>query len=157
MTACPLNCMHAGVCKEHEHTGEYYCDCPIAEGSGLYGHLCESSYRDCTDGDKRSWRCLNGGRCWTSGTEGGCACSDGFVGRFCATQQKSVAAHASESQGRPSVGWTVGITFEVVVATLLVFSLGYITGRRQQKNQIMVGEEEESESSTRPIGETELN
>ena len=55
------------------------------------------------------------------------------------------------------MGWIVGITFEVVVATLLVFSLGYITGRRQQKNQIMVGEEEESESSTRPIGETELN
>jgi len=91
-TNCHLKCQNQAKCTMHEVTKEYYCDCVKTESGGFQGNKCQISYLDCSDGDKRSWRCQNGGHCLTADDPTDptkhdykftCHCLDWYTGRQC--------------------------------------------------------------------------
>jgi hypothetical protein len=59
---CPLDCFNKGKCNFHDITKEFNCDCLFTESGEFQGMHCENPLLECSDGDKRGWRCLNGGQ-----------------------------------------------------------------------------------------------
>ena len=79
---CPTcNCRNGGYCIE-DHTGSYYCDCPLE----FTGQLCENEL--C----KINNPCQNGGQCYAvqgrdNSTELTCNCSLPFDGEICSNRK----------------------------------------------------------------------
>lgn len=77
---CPLACVpNNSVCKIHDYTKEYYCECLSTSTTGFLGVYCQTPYVACSDTNGRSWRCLNGGTCHDEG----CNCPSEFSGTNC--------------------------------------------------------------------------
>jgi len=132
MYNCPT-CIHSGICKQYLSTGDYFCECPSTDHSGFFGLTCETSYLDCNDDDKRTWRCLNGGQCRKD--DGECACPNGFIGRHCET---CVSSHCSLLADTTAVGMKsnrdgtiIGITFGCLLGSVALFLLGFKLGRNR--------------------------
>ena len=94
---CPIECYHNGKCELHKGTGLFHCLCPSLEddSSGFQGIHCEESYVQCTDGEQKSWRCHNNGKC--NPDKLGCDCPAEFDdSKFCETYSGPCSAEKGD-------------------------------------------------------------
>lgn len=141
---CPMDCFNQGACDFHDVTKEFYCDCPLTQSGGYQGIRCETPFLECSDGDKRGWRCLNGGQCKTGDTNAVCHCPDEFIGRNCqiftgpinngsTSTNYGVSKHGNRN--RLSNTAIFSLTLSSVIIAAVFFISGFSAGRREKTSR----------------------
>lgn len=148
---CPLQCFNHGICDYHDLIDEFYCDCLLTQSGGFMGVHCETTFLECSDGERRGWRCLNGGMCKSGDTVEVCHCPDEFTGRRC-----EIFTGSSDSgivEDRDDSQLTGGAIFLMTMASVVLafacFLSGFHVGRRRRSvkfDEFDSNLDEESES-----------
>jgi len=134
---CPLDCYNQGKCDIHSITGEFFCECALTSSGGFQGVRCETPFLQCTDNDKRGWRCLNGGHCQSGESNEVCQCPKEFTGQLCQTftgpDSSAITANRMSSSSSSSTNLSGGAIFGIVIASVIMatalFVVGFLVGR----------------------------